>query len=122
MPRADARRDASAGESCTAVVRFTPTVFFAGEEQTGSLSVTATDPATGVVKSALVPVSGRGKLPTCLGVAATIVGTQLDERIEGTPGDDVIVGLGGRDIVERPRGERSRLRQHGKRRDQRWSG
>jgi Ca2+-binding RTX toxin-like protein len=89
-----------AGESCTAVVRFTPTAFFAGSEQTGSLTVTATDLATGAVTSALIPVSGQGKLPTCLGVAATIVGTQFDERIEGTPGDDVIVGLGGRDIID----------------------
>ena len=87
------------GERCTAVVRFTPTVFFAGEEQTGSLTVTATDPATGRAKSALVSVTGTGKLPTCLGAAATIVGTQFDDRIEGTPGNDVIVGLGGRDII-----------------------
>jgi Ca2+-binding RTX toxin-like protein len=88
------------GESCKAVVRFTPTAFFAGSEQTGSLTVTATDLGTGVVTSALVSVSGRGKLPTCSGVAATIVGTQFDERIEGTAGDDVIVGLGGRDIID----------------------
>ena len=88
------------GESCRAVVRFTPTVFFAGWEQTGSLSVTATDLASGVVTSALVPVSGRGSLPRCNGVEATIVGTRFDERIEGTPDDDVIVGLGGRDIVD----------------------
>ena len=88
------------GESCRAVVRFTPTVFFAGWEQTGSLTVTATDLASGVVTSALVSVSGVGRLPHCLGVEATIVGTAFDERIEGTPGDDVIVGLGGRDIVD----------------------
>ena len=87
------------GERCTAVVRFTPTVFFAGEEQTGSLTVTATNPSTGRVMSTLVPVTGTGKLPTCLGAAATIVGSQFDDRIEGTPGDDVIVGLGGRDII-----------------------
>jgi hypothetical protein len=87
-------------ESCRAVVRFTPTAFFVGWEQTGSLTVTATDPANGAVTSALIPVSGRGRLPTCLGMTATIVGTQFDERIEGTPGDDVIVGLGGRDIID----------------------
>lgn len=88
------------GESCRAVVRFTPTAYFAGWQQTGSLTVTATDLATGVVRSALVSVSGRGELPLCMGVAATIVGSQLDDRIEGTPGDDVIVTLGGDDIID----------------------
>jgi hypothetical protein len=48
-------------ESCRAVVRFTPTEFFVGWEQTGSLTVTATDPVTGAVTSLLIPVSGRGK-------------------------------------------------------------
>jgi hypothetical protein len=33
------------GESCRAVVRFTPTEFFAGREQTGSVTITATDPS-----------------------------------------------------------------------------
>ena len=49
-------------ESCTAVVRFTPSDFFVGWEATGSLVVTATDPATGAVTSLLIPVSGTGKL------------------------------------------------------------
>jgi len=49
-------------ESCVAVVRFTPTEFFVGWEATGSLIVTATDPATGAATSLLIPVSGRGKL------------------------------------------------------------
>jgi hypothetical protein len=40
----------------------TPSEFIVGWEQTGSLIVTATDPATGAVTSVLVPVSGRGKL------------------------------------------------------------
>jgi hypothetical protein len=48
-------------ESCRAVVRFTPSEFFVGWEQTGSLIVTATDPVTGAVTSLLIPVSGRGK-------------------------------------------------------------
>ncbi len=48
-------------ESCTAVVRFTPSEFFIGWQQTGSLIVTATDPATGAVTTVLIPVSGRGK-------------------------------------------------------------
>ena len=49
-------------QSCTAVVRFTPSEFFVGWEATGSLTVTATDPQTGAVTSALIPVSGTGKL------------------------------------------------------------
>ena len=35
--------------------------------------------------------------PTCDGKAATIVGTNGNDRIQGTSGNDVIVGLGGRD-------------------------
>jgi hypothetical protein len=51
------------GDSCRAVVRFTPTEFFAGREQTGTLTITATDPDSGQeVASAQVPVSGAGKL------------------------------------------------------------
>ncbi|CAN5693870.1 hypothetical protein BH20ACT23_BH20ACT23_31060 [soil metagenome] len=37
--------------------------------------------------------------PTCLGVAATIVGTDGDDTLTGTSGDDVIVGLGGSDLL-----------------------
>ena len=52
-----------AGAGCRAVVRFTPTAFFAGTPQTGTLTVTATDPVTGeLVTSVEVPVSGVGKL------------------------------------------------------------
>jgi hypothetical protein len=47
--------------SCRAVVRFTPSEGFVGWEQTGSLVVTATDPATGAVTTALIPVTGLGK-------------------------------------------------------------
>jgi hypothetical protein len=43
-------------------VRFTPSEFFVGWEATGSLIVTATDPATGAVTSLLIPVTGTGKL------------------------------------------------------------
>ena len=51
------------GDSCRAVVRFTPTAFFAGWEQTGTMIVTATDPDTGVVVARLeVPVIGTGRL------------------------------------------------------------
>ena len=51
------------GTSCRAVVRFTPSAFFAGWHQTGTMVITATDPATGgLVASIEVPVSGTGKL------------------------------------------------------------
>jgi hypothetical protein len=51
------------GSSCRAVVRFTPTPFFAGWLQIGTLTIDARDPATGaVVASVQVPVSGTGKL------------------------------------------------------------
>jgi parallel beta-helix repeat protein len=39
-------------------------------------------------------------LPTCLGLEATIVGTEGDDVLMGTAGDDVIVGLGGDDEIE----------------------
>lgn len=38
--------------------------------------------------------------PTCGGVPATIVGTNLSEEIVGNEGDDVIVSLGGHDVVD----------------------
>jgi len=50
------------GESCRAVVRFSPTAFFAGWLQMGTLTITATDTTTGSVTRVEVPVSGRGKL------------------------------------------------------------
>ena len=49
------------GASCRAVVRFTPSEFFVGDEQTSSLTVTTTDPETGAVNVTLIPVSGTGK-------------------------------------------------------------
>lgn len=51
------------GESCVAVVRFSPTEFFAGLHQAGTLTVTASDPATGeLLETDVVPVRGRGVL------------------------------------------------------------
>ncbi|HEY3261832.1 MAG TPA: hypothetical protein VGJ95_16470 [Pseudonocardiaceae bacterium] len=51
------------GESCQAVVRFTPTPFFADWLQEGSLTITATRPgSTEVVAVVEVPVTGTGKL------------------------------------------------------------
>lgn len=38
--------------------------------------------------------------PTCMGVKATIVGTEGDDVLVGTDGHDVIVGLGGNDQIE----------------------
>jgi hypothetical protein len=53
----------AARESCRAVVRFTPTEFFVGWEQTGTMIITATDPSTGeLVRVVEVPISGLGKL------------------------------------------------------------
>ncbi len=53
----------ASGASCRAVVRFTPTAFFAGWKQNGTMTITATDPATGqVVTTVEVSVTGTGKL------------------------------------------------------------
>lgn len=51
------------GDSCYVVVRFSPTEFFAGWHQEGSLTATAADPATGTVVATLtIAVTGIGKL------------------------------------------------------------
>jgi hypothetical protein len=53
----------ASGTSCRAVVRFSPSAFFVGWHQTGTLTITATEPATGeLVTSVEVPISGTGKL------------------------------------------------------------
>jgi hypothetical protein len=53
----------AAGDSCKAVVRFTPTEFFAGWPAVGSMIITARDPATGaIVTTVEVPVTGTGRL------------------------------------------------------------
>ena len=49
-------------ESCVAVVRFTPSEYFVGWHQTGALTVTTTDPATGSRSTTSIPVSGLAKL------------------------------------------------------------
>jgi hypothetical protein len=41
----------------------------------------------------------------CQGLAATIVGTDGDDRLFGTKGDDVIVGLGGNDTIHGRHGD-----------------
>jgi hypothetical protein len=51
----------AAGASCDAVVRFTPSEFFAGLHQTGSLTVTVWDPVTGdLLGVSSISVTGRG--------------------------------------------------------------
>lgn len=49
-----------------------------------------------------LPAAGTGQVtpPTCLGVAATLVGTEGPDKLNGGPGDDVIVGLGGDDEID----------------------
>lgn len=50
-----------------------------------------------------LPVSApavHAEAPTCDGLAATIVGTNGDDRLVGTPGDDVIAALAGNDEVD----------------------
>ncbi|HEU4349247.1 MAG TPA: hypothetical protein VFR35_15840 [Actinoplanes sp.] len=50
-----------AGASCDAIVRFTPSEFFAGLHQTGSLTVTVRDPGTAdLLAASSIPVTGRG--------------------------------------------------------------
>jgi len=50
------------GASCEAFVRFSPTQFFAGLRQTGTLEVTAIDPATlAVVQTTVVTITGAGR-------------------------------------------------------------
>lgn len=51
------------GDSCRAVVRYSPSEYFVGSQQTGSLTVTATDPDSGaLVESMAIPVTATGKL------------------------------------------------------------
>jgi hypothetical protein len=51
------------GDSCYAVVRYSPTEFFAGSVQRGTLIATAWDPTTGAVLVDLeIPVIGVGSL------------------------------------------------------------
>jgi hypothetical protein len=53
-----------AGRKCRAVVRFSPTAYFAGLDQDGLLVVKATHPRTGAaLDTELVKVTGRGVLP-----------------------------------------------------------
>jgi hypothetical protein len=50
------------GESCDAVMRFSPSDFFAGQNQLAQLQAMATDPTTGaVLATVLIDFTGRGK-------------------------------------------------------------
>jgi hypothetical protein len=50
------------GASCAAFVRFSPTEFFAGWRQPGTLEVTASDPATlAVLQTTVVKITGTGQ-------------------------------------------------------------
>jgi hypothetical protein len=52
----------AAGASCDVVVRFTPTEFFAGLRQTGTLTATLRDPTTGELLSTIsIPIVARGR-------------------------------------------------------------
>ena len=52
----------AAGASCDVVVRFTPSEFFAGLRQTGTLIATLRDPATGGLLSTIsIPIVARGR-------------------------------------------------------------
>ncbi len=51
-----------------------------------------------IVGICLLGIAGAAA-QTCNGIAATIVGTAMDDDIDGTPGADVIVGLGGNDRI-----------------------
>jgi Ca2+-binding RTX toxin-like protein len=54
-----------------------------------------------IASLSLWPVPARAAAPTCLGRAATIVGTAgVDDPLPGTSGDDVIVGRGGNDVIQ----------------------
>ena len=55
-------------------------------------------------------------VPTCRGLAATIVGTDAGELLTGTAGADVIVALGGNDVVARARRRRRGVRRRRRRR------
>jgi len=51
----------AAGASCDVVVRFTPSEFFAGLRQTGTLTATLRDPTTGeLLGTTSITVKGRG--------------------------------------------------------------
>ena len=57
-----------------------------------------------LVTTTLAPASGAA-VPTCAGLAPTVVGTQDDDVLVGTAGPDVIAGLGGQDQIDGREGD-----------------
>ena len=55
---------------------------------------------TALVTAAMAPVGIAHAAESCMGKAATIVGTASADTIQGTSGSDVIVGLDGDDKVD----------------------
>lgn len=52
-----------------------------------------------VVGAVLIPAAPAAAQEMCMGMPATIVGTEGRDILIGTPGVDVIVGLGGNDVI-----------------------
>ena len=71
-----------------------------------------------LLAAVIVPVSAEASPSRrmCLGAKATIVGTEGDDHLTGTPHADVIVGLGGEDDISGQEGDDKicggRARQH----------
>src|SRR3954466_5310041 len=62
-----------------------------------AMAVLALPLAVGAV---LAPAQARGEVSRCEGHAATIVGSEHGDTLQGTAGPDVIVGLNGRDVID----------------------
>jgi Ca2+-binding RTX toxin-like protein len=62
-------------------------------------SVAVTAVCAALISQAVVMAPANGA-PACFGRRPTIVGTEENNRLRGTPGPDVIVGLGGRDRID----------------------
>jgi hypothetical protein len=77
LPSAHPRRADGRRRQLRTVVRFTPTEFFAGREQTGSLAVRATDPDTGAVKETVILVSGLARTDDSGGSSMRRMGKEM---------------------------------------------
>jgi len=86
----------------------TPTGAYTAVNELGDSLVASASGCLGAEESAVIIITGflsdSGGGPTdpltCDGLAATIVGTPGNDKINGTPGGDVIVGLGGEDSLD----------------------
>ena len=106
--RANGKLDTSFGNAGALIIHFSRSRAQAQdivEQSSGKLVVAgfAVDlPFTGSSHMALARYDFKAKASTvqrCHGLAATIVGTAKDDKINGTAGRDVIVGLGGNDVI-----------------------